>query len=179
MKRRASPPASPTRQERTRDYAASSSRKASASYAPTSLASELSKHKKAREIRDAQKAAKLRHSQSKHDDVVRIKREHISPELRRSMEPISAKEPEYSRKERLLDARDSNIVVKVENVQHNHRSIPQRTPDERPMDSPKKLPPEKLPEKPYFNDAKLPQMAPAKDSPYENVSDVEPSPAFR
>ena len=85
----------------------------------TSLASEVYKHRKAREMRDAQLADKLR--QSVKEDIplekkVRVKKER-SPEIIVKQEPIH-KEPEFSRKERLLDARD--IVVKVENVQHNH-----------------------------------------------------------
>ena len=84
----------------------------------TSLASEVYKHRKAREMRDAQIAAKLRQSVKEDipfDKKVRVKKER-SPEIVKQ-EPVH-KEPEFSRKERLLDARD--IVVKVENVQHNH-----------------------------------------------------------
>ena len=89
----------------------------------TSLASELYKHRKAREMRDAQIAAKLR--QSVKDDIpvekkIRVKKER-TPELVKQ-EPVH-REPEFSRKERLLDARDANIVVKVENIHHNHGEV--------------------------------------------------------
>ncbi|XP_052802301.1 cyclin-dependent kinase 12-like [Mya arenaria] len=185
MKRRNSPPASPTRTSKSRDYVSSSKLK----YAPTSLASELSKHKKAREMRDAQLAAKLRHSSSKHEDI-KVKHERAEPpspdRSRKTVEPPLIKEPEYSRKERLQDARQSNIVVKVENVQHqhNHRGSSQTRLLEAPIDSPKRLPPEKIPEKEFMNEVRPSALPPmhqhvslAKDSPYENVSDVEPSPA--
>ena len=86
----------------------------------TSLASEVYKHRKAREMRDAKIAANLRQSVKEDipfDKKVKVKKER-SPESVKQ-EPLH-KEPEFSRKERLLDARDANIIVKVENIHHNH-----------------------------------------------------------
>lgn len=180
LKRRLTPPASPT--ARTSSHRSSSSK---IKYAPTSLASELSKHRKAREmrdLRDAQIAAKLRKSVTDLDSMkkdVKIKKER-TPE-RKSVEPVR-KEPEYSRKERLQDAREANIVVKVENIQHNHGSIPENRLSESVYSPTRQMlerghdlesvpaPAERFEEKPG--------IALPKDSPgYENVSDVEPSPA--
>ena len=138
-----------------------------------------------RDLRDAQIAANLRKSVSDmpldSKKEMKIKKER-TPE-RKSLEP-SRKEPEYSRKERLQDARDANIVVKVENVQHNHGSMP----DSRQMDpvySPKRQAPERVHDMDLFTGKggrmeEKPNVAPPKDSPgYENVSDIEPSPAQR
>lgn len=134
-----------------------------------------------RDLRDAQIAAKLRKSVSDLDSKrdVKVKKER-TPE-RKSLEPVR-KEPEYSRKERLQDAREANIVVKVENIQHNHGSVlesrqlesvysPKRTTVERKYELENvPIPNERIEEKP--------NIALPRDSPgYENVSDVEPSPA--
>ena len=89
----------------------------------TSLASELYKHRKAREMRDAQIAAKLRQSVKEGIPVEkksRVKKER-TPEIIHVKSEAAHREPEFSRKERLLDARD--IVVKVENIHHNHGEV--------------------------------------------------------
>lgn len=176
VKRRMTPPASPTRSSKSRaEYSSAGSSKQK--YAPTSLASELSKHRKAKEMREAQMmAAKLRQSR---EHEMKMKREPLSPD-RKSLEPVR-KEPEYSRKERLQDARESNIVVKVENVQHNHKNLAENRL--RETDSPRKTPVEKVQEKVLVMNEKSDRgsvksnISEAKDSPYENVSDMEPSPA--
>ncbi|KAL4222446.1 Cyclin-dependent kinase 12 [Mactra antiquata] len=180
IKRRLTPPASPTR-----THSRSSSSNVNR-FAPTSLASELSKHKKAREMRDmrdAQIAAKLRKSVSdlpvESKKEMKIKRERTPVQEGKSTESI-VKNPEYSRKERLQDAREANIVVKVENVQHNHSSTQERLVEK--SYSPKRQSGggdikvhEKIMEPANTERNEKPVFI--KESPgYENVSDVEPSP---
>ena len=169
----------------------------------TSLASEVYKHRKAREMKEAQLADKLRQSVKEDIPKVRVKKDR-SPELIVKQEP-SHKEPEFSRKERLLDARD--IVVKVENVQHNHGDAYHEERRVEKNVSPPRLMPhepikrEPLPQEAYrhepIHDSQrtngrdyvdhsaadgrhkllelpLPKVSPAFD--VESVSDAEPSP---
>ncbi|XP_052248155.1 cyclin-dependent kinase 12-like isoform X2 [Dreissena polymorpha] len=187
LKRRLTPPTSPSRPAKlaAREFEASSSssgvRQKLNKYAPTSLASELSKHRKAREMRNQQLAS--RHSSSKMDDAIiaKVKKEkhsHTPDSRATSVETSLQKEPEYSRKERLQDARESNIVVKIENPDHNHRHVSESMLSTTPKDSQRKAP-EADYSKNMVVEASLPvsKIPPPKDSPYESVSDVEPSPA--
>ncbi|KAL3832672.1 hypothetical protein ACJMK2_024294 [Sinanodonta woodiana] len=154
----------------------------------TSLASELSKHRKAREIREAQMAAKMR-GPMKDEPISPAK--HISLIEERS--PISVKSASRSpsqpspvpapppRKERLIDRIDQNIVVKVENRQtldgivYEERQVQSR--DEPP---PRKSEPDQsLPSRenrlPTLPNLPLPNVSPPSD--LESISDTEPSPS--
>lgn len=133
-------------------------------------------------MRDAQMlAAKLRQSRENLEsrEELKLKKEPLTPD-RKSLEP-SRKEPEYSRKERLKDARESDIVVKVENVQHNHKNLVDSSRPRDHVDSPRSIPVER--EKLSMLDKSdkavvKPNSSEVKESPgYENVSDIEPSPA--
>lgn len=188
MKRRLTPPASPPSRS---SHSRSSSSKVK--YAPTSLASELSKHLRAREmrdLRDAQMAATLRKSVSDLPIPMESKRELKIPKER-------TPEPEYSRKERLLEAREANIIVKVENIQHNHGTATSlaETRQLEPIYSPKRQPLERVVRQPIERVPDIQNVDPVpasvernekpnvtlpKDSPgFENVSDVEQSPTQR
>ena len=134
-------------------------------------------------MRDAQMlAAKLRQSRENLEsrEEMKVKKEPLTPE-RKSLEPVR-KEPEYSRKERLKDARESDIVVKVDNVQQNHKNMENRLIRE-PIDSPRKTPVDRekfniLEKSDHKAGLKSNSLERVKDSPgYENVSDMEPSPA--
>lgn len=121
-------------------------------------------------------AEKLRQSRENFDtrDELKQKKERLTPDTK----SLERKEPEYSRKERLNDAREANIVIKVENVQHNHKKAVEGRL--RETDSPKKVGTDKVQEKmPSSLEGLKPGVkAEVKDSPgYENVSDIEPSPA--
>lgn len=199
--KRRSPSNSPSR--RSREH---SSSKHSMKFHTTSLASEVYKHRKAREMRDAQIAAKLRQSVKEDipllDKKIRVKRER-TPEIIKQ-EPVH-KEPEFSCKERLLDARGANIVVKVENVHHNHGDICEERrveKNESPRPAPhepvihESVPRETFHEEPiqdnhrnndrdYVNNShtdkphtllNLPLPKVSPDFDVESVSDAEPSP---
>ena len=128
IRKRLTPPASPPSSHSKTKYSSSSKVK----YAPTSLASELSKHRKAREMkmRDAQIAASLRQSgndlnvsmERKKEFKQKLERTSLTPPRDRRSAEQSNREPEYSKKERLLEAMEANIVVKVENVKHDSPS---------------------------------------------------------
>lgn len=158
----------------------------------------------AREMRDAQIAAKLRQSVSDLQPDIkkeRIKREHTPPDSK-MLEPVS-REPEYSRKERLQEARETNIVVKVENVQHSYserelRDIAEKRHVEQNHESPNKRRSHERMSQPrdtrdmgkHFVNSNSDRMQydikniqdlplpPGPASPgYESASDLEPSPA--
>lgn len=133
-------------------------------------------------MRDAQIAAKLRKSVS--DPPLEGKKE---IKIRKERTPESKviesmrKDSDYSRKERLQEARDTNIVVKVENVQHNHGSSQERLVEK--SYSPKKQSLDKVHEKVQPQDninlERINKPGFPKESPgYENVSDMEPSPQW-